>query len=63
MSVDRRFAWAVQIKTVASSVAEEATRGFWRAHPDWVTRYGDRAGVQEPEDAHPTHDAATGADR
>lgn len=51
MTLEQRFAWASQIKRVASPVAEEVIDALLRAHPDWLVRYDERARAMDLEDA------------
>jgi methanogenic corrinoid protein MtbC1 len=46
-----RLALADQLRRSKRSVAEAANAAFLVAHPDWITRYGDRARERGIEDA------------
>lgn len=49
--VKRRFALADGIRSLATVVAGEVTEAFLERHPDWLTRFGERARTAGLEDA------------
>lgn len=47
----RRLALSERIHRLRHSIAEAVTDEFLRRHPDWLTRYGERARLRGVEDA------------
>lgn len=50
-SLADRTALGDRLQALKPGIAEEVTRVFLEAHPDWVARYGDRARRFGIEDA------------
>lgn len=51
MEPSQRFAIAERLRAASQQVAEDVTTAFLAAHPDWLSRYGDRARQRGVEDA------------